>query len=343
MPENAGVFELFGVSLSLSPMHEQFIVIHGIGKNDGDKLSHRELVESIKARLPDAEFHIVKWNDLGFSGDRVTLDAGEKQFDPPLEKLLARESSRFLFDRLSLLHQIRRRDVTAIHPSWTVQTSLHRGELRLFGMLLDYVGDVEVYLRDRRQRSEIQERLRSTVMELQGNGPVTVISHSLGTLVAYDVIHQLVPSAAVQTLVTLGSPLENLLYLSQGFGLITYNLKLNPALNWLNFYDIKDVIALKLVSGDFAREPRDDWLWHARARLAARETELVREGTDELRSIDSFWERRTLGGLRTNIALNRESSALEAHADYWKNSRTHGAVARLIADLAIQQSERTPE
>lgn len=324
-------------------MHEQFIVIHGIGKNDGDKLSHRELVESITARLPDAEFHIVKWNDLGFSSARVTLDPAEKPFDPPLEKLLDRESSPFLFDRLSLLHQIRRRDVTAAHPSWTVQTSLHRGELRLFGMLLDYVGDVEVYLRDGRQRSEIQDRLRSKVMDVQGRGPVTVISHSLGTLVAYDVIHQLVPAGAVQTLVTLGSPLENLLYVSQGFGLITYNLKLDPALDWLNFYDIKDVIALKLVSGDFAREPRDDWLWHARARLAARETELVREGMDELRPVESFWDGRTLGGLRTNIALNRESSTFEAHTDYWKNSRTHGAVARLIADIAIQQSKGKPD
>lgn len=324
-------------------MKDQFIIIHGIGRNEGDKISHRELVDGVKARLPDAEFQIVKWNDLGFSGARVTHDPGDKPFDPPLENLLARESSPYLFDRLSLLHQIRRRDVTAQHPSWTVQTAVHRGELRLFGTLLDYVGDVEIYLRDRKQRSEIQERLRAAVMEVQGRGPVTVISHSLGTLVAYDVIHQLMPASAVRTLVTLGSPLEILLYLSQGFGLITYDLKLDPSLNWLNFYDIKDVISCKLVSGDFAREPRDDWLWHARARLAAREAEFVREGTDELRSVESFWEDRTLGGVRTNIAVNREASTFEAHADYWKNSRTHGAVARLIADLAIKQGEKDRE
>jgi pimeloyl-ACP methyl ester carboxylesterase len=321
-------------------MREQFIVVHGIGRNDGDKLSHRDLVDSIKLRLTDCDFHIVKWNDLGFSGKRVTIDAGDKPLDPPIEKLLAGESSPFLFDRLSVLHQIRRRDVTALHPSWTVQTSVHRGELRLFGMLLDYVGDVEVYLRDQKQRTEIQERLRSKVMEVQGSGPVTVISHSLGTLVAYDVIHQLLPPTSVQTLVTLGSPLENLLYLARGFGLITYSLQLDPALDWLNFYDIKDVLATKLVSGDFAREPRDDWLWLARSPFPGRETELIREGRDEVRSIEHFWDDRPLGGLRANIAINRESTAFEAHANYWTHSKltkNRGAVAELVAGLALKR------
>jgi pimeloyl-ACP methyl ester carboxylesterase len=321
-------------------MHEQFIIVHGIGRNEGDKLSHRDLVDSIKLRLPDCENCVVKWNDLGFTGKRVTIDAGDKPFDPPIEKLLAAEPSPFLFDRLSVLHQIRRRDVTALHPSWTVQSSVHRGELRLLGMLLDYVGDVEVYLRDQKQRSEIQERLRSKVMEVQGRGPVTVIGHSLGTLVAYDVIHQRLPPTAVQTLVTLGSPLENLLYLARGFGLITYSLQLDPALDWVNFYDIKDVLATKLVSGDFAREPRDDWLWLARSPFAGRESELIREGSDEVRAIDRFWDDRSLGGLRTNIAINRESTALEAHANYWNHSKftkSRGAVAELVAGLAVKR------
>jgi len=318
-------------------MAQQFVIIHGIGRNDGEKESHRRLIEGVQERLPMGEFHVVKWNDLGFSSQRVQPEGDDRPFQPPQEELLAREPSPFLFDRLGLLHRLRRRDVDTEHPAWTVQTQYHRVELRLLGMLLDYAGDVEIYLRDAKQRSAIQDRLRTKLQAAQNRGPVTVISHSLGTLVAYDVIHQQMPPATVRTLVTLGSPLENLLYLTRGFGLITYNLTLDADLNWLNIYDIKDVIASKLISGDFARDERDDWFW--RSRLSGREAEFIREGSDEVRPVEKFWDDRKLTGLRTNVGLNRESGGLTAHTDYWKHSRTHGAVARLISDLTIRLTQ----
>jgi hypothetical protein len=315
-------------------MSPQLVLVHGIGRNETERLSYRSFARDLAERIADSAVHAVQWHDLGFSPNRAALadDEPARPLDPPLEVLLARPASAFLCDRLAFLLHVRLRDMRPEHPSWTVQTRVHQQELRLLDVVLDYIGDIELYLRDGTRRAAIRQRLRDSMLAAREHGPVTVISHSLGTLVAYDVLHQDIPAGAVSALVTLGSPLEVLLYLARGTGLATYNLRLHGALNWLNIYDIKDVIASKFVSGDFSREPRDDWL--VRLRLSFSERDLVREGTDESVPLATFWKDRPPAGLRTNVGINREGTAFEAHANYWKHSaKINPVVVELIAGL----------
>ena len=129
-------------------MTHQLVFIHGIGKTMTEKVPYGRLAEPIEKLVEGTQSHFVRWHDLGFSKERVELEEGGKPFDPPFEKVLGHEESPFLLDRLGMLLQIRQRDVKQGHPAWTFQTRVHQAELRLVGLLLDYIGDVEVYLRD---------------------------------------------------------------------------------------------------------------------------------------------------------------------------------------------------
>ena len=79
-------------------------------------------------------------------------------------------------------------------------------ELLLRELLRRLVPDAEAYFFDQRKRARMQERLRAAVTGVQG--PVIVVSHSLGTVIAYDVLSEpALANSDVTLLVTLGSPL----------------------------------------------------------------------------------------------------------------------------------------
>ncbi|RFS19933.1 hypothetical protein DVR12_19580 [Chitinophaga silvatica] len=80
------------------------------------------------------------------------------------------------------------------------------------------------------------------VSELIDDKPCVIVAHSLGTVVAYNVLHQL-PTANIDTLITLGSPLgiravKN--YLTKPLMMPSCIGKL-----WFNALDRNDIVALK--------------------------------------------------------------------------------------------------
>ena len=69
-----------------------------------------------------------------------------------------------------------------------------------------FTPDVAAYLFDRTQRENIRDRLRLWLAS--GPGPFVVVAHSMGTIVAYDVLHEFAKRGdPVPLLVTMGSPL----------------------------------------------------------------------------------------------------------------------------------------
>lgn len=69
-----------------------------------------------------------------------------------------------------------------------------------------FTPDVAAYLFDRGQREKIRDRLRMWLSS--GPGPFVVVAHSMGTIVAYDVLHEFARRGdPVPLLVTMGSPL----------------------------------------------------------------------------------------------------------------------------------------
>jgi PGAP1-like protein len=97
-------------------------------------------------------------------------------------------------------------------------------------------------------RTELRKRLLEELAKAQGNGEkIIIVSHSMGTMIAYDVLRNCVDCPQVDTLITLGSPLgirevqDELVAVDAGAGGVDF-----PAVKlrrWVNIYDPLDPVA----------------------------------------------------------------------------------------------------
>jgi len=110
-----------------------------------------------------------------------------------------------------------------------------------------FIRDSAAYFFDAARRQRIQERVRG---ELEAaTGPVVLVSHSQGSIVAFDVLSALGSSIDVPVWITLGSPL----------GIREVQDHLGPLVTpravgtWRNFADLLDPVALdKQLANDFS-------------------------------------------------------------------------------------------
>nr|BBH96077.1 hypothetical protein KTA_42760 [Thermogemmatispora argillosa] len=125
-----------------------------------------------------------------------------------------------------------------------------QGLERIFGapreLLRLFVSDVDLYLHNAALRAQVMGRVLALLRQ-QADRSIIVVAHSLGTVVAYDVLntHREIPIAAF---ITLGSPL--------GLSPFIYQELLPPVppgqkhpfptnvATWHNFYDPNDIVAL---------------------------------------------------------------------------------------------------
>ncbi|MCX7985983.1 MAG: lipase family protein [Bacteroidales bacterium] len=117
-----------------------------------------------------------------------------------------------------------------------------------------YFHEVDIYLfnSELNKRKQIKERLLETLYKFQKD-EIFLIGHSMGSVIAYDVLLTEQNKLKIDTLVTLGSPLgfpyiaeklatANQLPIFPSIGIPTPN---SISKRWYNFYDSTDVIALK--------------------------------------------------------------------------------------------------
>lgn len=90
------------------------------------------------------------------------------------------------------------------------------------------------------QRNAIQDRLREALRDV--GGPAVVVGHSLGSVIAYDVLRSWEgPALEVPLLVTLGSPLG----VQEIEDVVVQPLEVpDPADQWVNACDARDLVAL---------------------------------------------------------------------------------------------------
>ena len=115
--------------------------------------------------------------------------------------------------------------------------------------LADTANDVVQYLFNPRLRAAVQARLMERLDEARRRFDRTIlVSHSLGSVISYDVLRQQAGGCNVQTWYTTGSPLARLARL----GRVNTNLgQIGGAItNWHNLYDASDIVASAL-SGAF--------------------------------------------------------------------------------------------
>jgi hypothetical protein len=102
-------------------------------------------------------------------------------------------------------------------------------------VITDYLRDVAVYLT--RARAQVLDLVRKA---MPAAGPVVLVTHSLGTVVARDLLDDAKLRERTLMWVTAGSPL--------GLDAVQKNLLTpgthNPGVTWLTAYDVHDIVAL---------------------------------------------------------------------------------------------------
>jgi hypothetical protein len=302
----------------------QIVCIHGV-TSVSSALRYEPFCKGLEAQLPRLEFHLTDWRHLGFQRRKASAGEGPRS----LEVLVRQGRRGTLAERYADYLHLLQNEVAPGHPSWSAVSAPFRTELELVGWALDYVADIELYLRDETTRAAIHDYIWSILKVAAKNGPVTVVAHSLGSVIALQVIHEHMAPGEVILFVTLGSPLELLLYLLSGTGLVTYSLELPKEVAWINFYDIKDLFASRLVTGDFDRTPRDDWF--VQLAFGLREHALTRPDHPNPILLNDFWAVHPVEDVRLNVALNRYPTALLAHTAYWHCNAVYRATVELVA------------
>jgi hypothetical protein len=102
-------------------------------------------------------------------------------------------------------------------------------------IIVDHLRDVAVYLT--RARDQVLGLVRAAI---PAAGPIVIVSHSLGTVVARDLLDDALLRERTTFWVTAGSPL--------GLDAVQKNLLTkgahNPGVDWVTAYDVHDIVAL---------------------------------------------------------------------------------------------------
>ncbi|OWK25749.1 hypothetical protein AJ87_07010 [Rhizobium yanglingense] len=106
-----------------------------------------------------------------------------------------------------------------------------------------FLKDVYLYL----TKPNISKAINKTVEDLLTDEPTLVIGHSLGSVVAYNVLRQHKKQLKLRKFITVGSPL--------GITAISSKLRVieNPAaaVGWYNAYDERDIVALNPLDSSY--------------------------------------------------------------------------------------------
>jgi hypothetical protein len=200
------------------------VIIHGVGNQDAGY--SKPLQDLLRPRYPAAYFEEVLWSDLG------TVLGLRVQESP--EQRAERVALESFFDQSIALARASRLDPTEA-AQLEQQAQVERG----------YLGPIVRYeFITPAEREKIQERLRSVLDWSDTHADHTVvIGHSLGSVVAFDVLDGAVgmpPAKRADLFCTLGSPLAKSLFLGHGG-----RSKKRPvgAASWRNIYSPHDLIA----------------------------------------------------------------------------------------------------
>ncbi len=265
-------------------MGKVILGIHGLGNKPEKsriaewwRLSMEEGLkrEGFDTRLP--RFEIVYWADImnkkplvNFNDpdgplyvDEIYTKAPENFLNEnyPLRKRLLRTAGKYL-NRIFLNEDLTMR--YSFIPNYLVRR---------------YFRDIEIYYRE---ECEVEDagicmikdliKLRLvTALEKYSNDDVMLIAHSMGSIVAFDVLSFVVPGIKIDTFITIGSPLGLPLVVSK----IASQYKPNPrgkknmvtppgiCCNWYNFSDVLDRVtfnyklARRFKMNNNAVKPRD--------------------------------------------------------------------------------------
>lgn len=232
----------------------RIIFVHGMGEKPEPEVERQRtwasLERSLWTPIPYDDFVVAYWADLRRPGP----DTPPRKPSPTLARSLPVRQRAGLGWALGGLDAYLTRPHLLIlnvieRARRAVQGALQRisseAEPHLRAALGSFLRDLEPYL-----SGETREVILNRVierLEADRGRPVCVISHSMGTIVAFDAILRW--GGEVDTLVTLGSPL-GWEYLKEWLGRPAYPTNVR---HWFNLYDRLDNVALpdRAISDDY--------------------------------------------------------------------------------------------
>jgi len=247
-------------------MKSVVIGIHGLGNKPPEKLLRSWWLESIQEGMvkagkagPDVPFDLACWADVIHP---TPLDPFIKDKDDPLyldEHYTAgglkkkEKASSLMADVLKYIEgqmdRIFLNDDLSINFRNVTDKLIHH----YFSDLEAYYGEkcIPAIGQDCSAREAIQHRLISKLEQYRGYR-ILLVAHSMGSIVAYDVLSELAGKYPVHTFVTIGSPLGLPVIVgrisaarkSRGLGILKPPVPECITESWLNMSDIRDRIAL---------------------------------------------------------------------------------------------------
>lgn len=112
---------------------------------------------------------------------------------------------------------------------------------------------------------EVIRQQLAHIIRKHKNKDILLIGHSMGSIIAYDVLTQTVPDVKIDTFITIGSPLGLPIIMSKIASeqkqVLIKNARLNApenvVSNWFNFSDLRDRVALNYnLNDDYAENSR---------------------------------------------------------------------------------------
>ncbi|NOZ47538.1 MAG: hypothetical protein GXO79_12270 [Chlorobi bacterium] len=248
-------------------MGKIIIGIHGLGNKPPKKMLESwwklSILEGLKAtgkQSPKINFKLVYWADIVHEKP-LDISIADKESPLFLDEIYTTVSPDFISkpigEKEKKLHDFLKKELGRVflNDDYTLNFSFITDAI-----IHNYFQDLEIYYSDRNitynnQQNTAKNLIRKRLADLlykHKNDEIFLISHSMGTIIAYDVLTLLCPEIKINTFVTIGSPLGFPVVKSKIAAELKQNnvkipvLKTPPGISnhWYNFADLEDKVAL---------------------------------------------------------------------------------------------------
>ncbi|MEJ2054600.1 MAG: hypothetical protein P8X42_11835 [Calditrichaceae bacterium] len=259
-------------------MSKIIIGVHGLGNKPPKELMEKWWRQSIREGFRKMgkprilfDFELVYWSDIIYP---LPLDINITDPEDPLYlhepylpgRPLPHEDSPPLKTRL-IKYIEKQMDKLFLNDDMTLNFSSITDKIihRYFKDLETYYSSESIVVdgRETAVRDEIRGRL-AKVLEKHRNKDILLLSHSMGSIIAYDVLTQITPHITIDTFITAGSPLGlpiivGRIYAEQKKKQLDYSKVIAPQnvrYCWYNFSDPEDRISIDATLNDDYAENR---------------------------------------------------------------------------------------
>jgi len=246
-------------------MSKVIITIHGLGnkppKNQLREWGEKSILEGLKLQgynVVLSEFKLVYWADLIYDKPQ-TLDEPDKNSPFFLDEVYTKTPNNYRFESHEfrkyfvdffkvVAYKIFLKKAYHLRYAFVSQKLIHKyfHELDVY-----FNGDSNLDLSFNFQTKEKIIQCLDSVLAKHAKDEIMLIAHSMGSIIAFDVLSFIDQNAKIDTLVTIGAPLGAPFVISKiaahsksTYGKIQLQTPESVQKKWLNFSDIRDMIAL---------------------------------------------------------------------------------------------------